>query len=255
VEDSKAVPESQRTAEVTDNVGMDTAWQEEFQGFVKSAWTNAVNHRHGENMPHEKFTIGEANDWIVENVKEATGIDMTGFVRNMTNDFITHVHNHHGNEETEKNRRQTAVKPNDFEAIPIIIESPDYLMVGAKLKARHGLRDTIIYAKAIDGKTFIYTEEIQPGRRNKALSSSTLFIKNTLLKKKSFYNIIESNKENDLTKAKIIGRVGGHPDSETNKNVRGTEATSAEPANTLLSTTPPDLSSPYSGLVTSYLYP
>jgi hypothetical protein len=75
------------------------------------------------------------------------------------------------------------------------------------------------------------------------LSGSTLFIKDTVLSKQSFYNTIKSNSEHDITKAKIIGGVGGHPDIEARKNARGTAATSAEPANTSLSSSPPEKSS------------
>jgi hypothetical protein len=149
-----------------------------------------------------------------------------------TNQFIVHVHNHHGNEKTEKSRGQTAVKPDNFEAIAEITASADYVMVGARLKTEHGLKDEIIYAKIFNDKTFIYSEEILSGKRNKALSGSTLFIKDTVLKEQSLYNTIRNNRENDITKAKIIGRVGGQTDSEVSNNTRATVAASAQSANT-----------------------
>jgi hypothetical protein len=214
---------------------MDETKRQEFRGFTNEAWEAAVNHKRGYDPPHKKLNIGKANNWIVENVKAITGIDMTGFGRNMTNHFIVHVYNHHGNEKTENDRSQTAVKPDNLEAITEITDSPDYTMVGAKLYTQHGLGDAVIYSKTFGDKTFIYSEMILQGKKNKSLTSSTLFIKNTVLSEQSFSNTIKSNSENDTTNAKIIGGAGGQADSGASTKAHATEATSALPTNTLLS--------------------
>jgi hypothetical protein len=213
---------------------MEETKRQEFRDFTNKAWDGAVRHERNYDPPHKKLRIGKANDWIIENIKETTGIDMAGFSRNITNDFVVHVHNRHGNEKKENDRRQTAVKPNNLEAITEITEAPDYTMVGGKLYTQHGLRDAVIYAKIFGDKTFIYSEMILQGKKNKSLTSSTLFIRNTVLSQEAFYSIMKSNSENDITNTKIIGGAGGQTDSGANQNVRATGATSALPANTSL---------------------
>jgi hypothetical protein len=221
---------------------MDETKRQEYNDFVKSAWDGAISHERNYNPPHKKLWLGKINDWIVENIKE-TGVDTTGFSRNITNDFVVHVNAHHGDEKTEKDRTQTAVSPQDFEKIFEITKSPDYAMVGMKRTTKLGIKDSIVYAKAIGGKTFIYIEVIHTGKKNRALSSVTLFIKNTVLSPNSLFTNIKSNSKNDVTNAKIIGEAGGHPGDEANHNVHSTVATSAIPANTSLSSSTPEKSS------------
>jgi hypothetical protein len=75
--------------------------------------------------PLEKFKIGKAAPWIVQNAKDA-GIDIDGYEHEVSNYFIRHVIKSHGDEKTEKSRGNLPVLDDDFERIPAIIESPDY---------------------------------------------------------------------------------------------------------------------------------
>jgi hypothetical protein len=64
-------------------------------------------------MKLQKIPMGKVEKWLVDEAKEV-GLDINGFEHEITNEFVTHVMNNHGNEKTEKNRGQIAIKQDDF---------------------------------------------------------------------------------------------------------------------------------------------
>lgn len=156
----------------------------------------------------EKESIGEAEEWLVNNAKEA-GIDINGFEHDITNYFINHVLNRHGDPATEEAIGQIAVKEEDFNNIADIVKNPDRAIIGAK---RNG-DDILFYAKKMDDGSTIYLEQILNSKKNKALRGKTLFRKKDDIDENALLNIASNKGKTDLTKAKTVDlhRTGGNP--------------------------------------------
>jgi hypothetical protein len=120
--------------------------------------------------PLEKVFIKQVDPWMVKNAKDVS-IDIEGYGHEISNYFIRHVIKSHGNEKTELDRGNVPVIDTDFEKIPEIIESPDYVIFGGK---RKGI-EKIIYVKYAEKKTVLYFEEILTGQKNKSLRGNTLY--------------------------------------------------------------------------------
>lgn len=65
------------------------------------------------------------NDSVAKQVERELGVDVQGFAFQLREDDITHVKDHHGNEEVEAQRGQRAWKPEDYENLPEVLNSPD----------------------------------------------------------------------------------------------------------------------------------
>jgi hypothetical protein len=163
----------------------------------------------GENKPFEKESIGKAAKWLINNAKEV-GIDIKGFEHEITNYFINHVLNRHGDPCTEKSLGQIPVKEDDFNSIADIVKNPDYAIIGAK---RNG-EDVLFYAKRMEDGSTVYLEEILNGKNNKTLRSKTLFRKkDDIDDKNTFLKIASGYGKTDLSKIKTVSlhRSGGNP--------------------------------------------
>jgi hypothetical protein len=125
-----------------------------------------------ENKSFEKESIGKAAKWLINNAKEV-GIDIKGFEHEVTNYFVNHVLNRHGDPETEESFGQIPVKEEDFNSIADIVKNPDYAIIGAKRKGE----DVLFYAKRMKDGSTIYLEEILKGKKSKTLRGKTLFRK------------------------------------------------------------------------------
>ena len=150
----------------------------------------------------ERIVIGKANQKLVNFAKEV-GIDIDGFEHEISEDFKRHVLKQHGDERKESLHGQTAIKPEDFEKIPKIINSPDITLIGA----HDGKHDLIAYTKKMDDGTTFYIEEILDSNRNKSLRSKTMHKHKVDIDKDKFYNIMHNNNitEYDMSRAKIFG--------------------------------------------------
>ncbi|GHV95611.1 hypothetical protein AGMMS50293_19310 [Spirochaetia bacterium] len=172
----------------------------------------------------KKISIGKAEKWLIENVRK-TGLDIEGYIHEITTDFIQHVYKEHGNERTESKRGNIAITVNDIEIIPEIIYKPDFIILGLK---RDG-ENRIIYTKKLANNTTLYFEEILTGKRNKSLRGKTYYKKEGSLSKEGVVNILKSNQRNDVSHIKIISRDGGQSIVEVNRTIDPTEAASAQP--------------------------
>ena len=153
-------------------------------------------------MSHfNRTTIGKPEQWLIE-AAASIGLDYSQLNHEITNHFHSHVIKRHG-------QGLLAISEEDYEKIPIIVRSPDMVIVGA---IREGALINA-YAKREIGATYLYIEEVLDSNRNKTLRGRTFF---KILKKidmENFERIITMNKITDLTKAKKIA-TGGHPGDE-----------------------------------------
>jgi len=168
-----------------------------------------IAERNESNKPFEKESIGKAAEWLINNAIEV-GIDIEGFEHEITNYFINHVLNRHGDPDIEKSLRQIVVKEEDFNSIADIVKNPDYAIIGAK---RNG-EDVLFYAKRMEDGSTIYLEEVLKGKKNKTLRSKTLFRKkDDIDDKNTFLKIASGDGKTDLSKIKTVSlhRAGGNP--------------------------------------------
>jgi hypothetical protein len=166
-----------------------------------------LENRNGDKHPQEpleKILIGEAEPWIVQNAR-AAGLNIEGYKHEISNYFIRHVINTHGDPQKELERGNLPVHESDFEEIPMIIEQPTYIVFGAK---RNG-EDRIIYAKNQQDGTTIYFEEILTGKSNRSLRGNTMYKTKKILDKDSLIANITMNGKTDIAKAIITGMDGG----------------------------------------------
>jgi hypothetical protein len=149
-------------------------------------------------MREQRFnrtTIGVPEQWLIEAAAEI-GLNLAGFDHETTNQFKDHVFNRHGDPAMHGSATITEA---DFSRIPGIVQAPDMAIIGAKRKGRL----INVYAKAENGATYLYFEEILRGRKNKALRGCTFYqVTRPLTNEEVLKNITRNNKT-DISVAKI----------------------------------------------------
>ena len=70
------------------------------------------------------------------------------------------------------------------------------------------------YAKRLDGKTYLYFDEVLNSTHNMALRSRTFYKITKRLDMEGFLKIVTMNEKSDISKAKKIIAAGGHPGGE-----------------------------------------
>jgi hypothetical protein len=137
-------------------------------------------------------------------------LDIAGFEHEITDEFVAHTIKNHGNEKTEAERGQIALKESDFGNIPEIVKKPDLAIVGAKRKNK----DMVVYAKKMQDGTTLYFEEVLDGRKNKTLRSKTMFKRKDGLDREKLINVVTNKEKTDISKAKIVLGSGSQPGVE-----------------------------------------
>jgi hypothetical protein len=117
---------------------------------------------------------------LVKIIKTAIEKNISGFPLQTTATEKKHIHNEHGNPETEEAIGQIAVTDDHYNDISDIVSNPDYFAVGVIDEKGN---DVIINAKKLKDRTAVLIQNILDSKRNKALLTKTMF-----------------NKKNDLDK-------------------------------------------------------
>jgi len=159
--------------------------------------------------PFEKTVIGKPEQWLIDAAK-ATGLDISGFTREVTNYFVNHSITRHGNAKTEKAQGQLPVTLADFERIPDIVKNPDCAIINIK----RNQEVLIAYSKKLEEGTVIYYEEILNGKRNKALRNKTIYKKMGTVRSDTFLKIVSNNAHTDVSQIKMVVGAGGNPGGE-----------------------------------------
>jgi hypothetical protein len=155
------------------------------------------------------YTLGKPHKWLIDAAAELN-IDISLSEHEVSNYFINHSINRHGNQKIETAQGQLPITEDDIAFISAIVRSPDYAIIGIK---RNNER-LIAYAKYFESWTAIYYEEILNSRKNKALRSKTMYKKMGLVSKKVFIKIVSNNAHTDLSDIKIVVGAGGNPGGE-----------------------------------------
>lgn len=112
----------------------------------------------------------KVNQQEASKLQKALGIDLTGFVHQLTAGGIRHIFKSHGDEKTEKTRGQLPITKEDILLIPRITKEFDNVSL-AKEKSEG--RDVLIYSKKIGDQYFYY--ETIGGKKNKTLQPKTFY--------------------------------------------------------------------------------
>ena len=158
----------------------------------------------------EKHIIGKPAQWLIE-AAAGIGLDISGLSHEVTNYFVNHSINRHGNAKTERAQGQVAITRADFDLIPDIVKNPDLTVLNIK----HNQIIFIAYSKKFDDWTAIYYEEVLNSKKNKALRSKTIYKKMGMVYVDTFLKIISNNAHIDVSEIKIVVGTGGHPGGET----------------------------------------
>jgi len=161
----------------------------------------------------KKVKIGKVKTWITEKAKDM-GIDIEGYYHEVSNYFIRHVLKSHGDEKKEIVRGNLPINNRDFMQIPVILEYPDFIIVGAK----RNNKDRIIYIKYMENGTMFYFEEILTGKSNKTLRGNTMYKSRKKLDEAGIIANIGMNGKTDTAKIKITGMNGSQPINTANQD-------------------------------------
>lgn len=99
-------------------------------------------------------------------VKDAIGLDLSGYAHALDGSAVTHILSRHG-EGNERNKGHVPVTRADFMRIPEVISNPDSVSYLGKNKRNQEL---IRYQKRINGHVF-FVEEVRTGRKELAATS------------------------------------------------------------------------------------
>lgn len=127
------------------------------------------------------------NDSVAKQVEREIGVDVQGFAFQLRKDDITHITDHHGNEEVEAARGQRAWKPEDYENLPEVLNSPDKVEIAEYQPKPEAPR--VKFEKCLPNGDVLVVEEVLVGRgvleivtgyikTNKAAESHELNVRN-----------------------------------------------------------------------------
>jgi hypothetical protein len=118
--------------------------------------------------PNDILELGEVTPETAAKIKDATGLDATGFTHILDIPNVRHTFRQHGSPATEEPRGHVAITEDDFTLIPEVVRNPDTVERG-DLTRRKRL-ETIVYSKRFNGNV-IYVETVRQGKKNLAIQS------------------------------------------------------------------------------------
>lgn len=77
-----------------------------------------------------EINFGNVPNFQAQSIAAQTGVQIRGSVRIISSYAINHILKRHGDDKSEKERGQIGVTDEDFELIPIILNTPDSVVKG-----------------------------------------------------------------------------------------------------------------------------
>ena len=128
--------------------------------FIKSVFNSKSN-------VQLKYSFGKLTEKQVNEIKENTSIDLTGYSRVIDSYGVKHTIKQHGNKIQEQKRGQIEITIKDFENISKIVNNPDKIENAGKNKIGRYL---IKIKKRLSENNY-YTEEIRKKQKEIALQT------------------------------------------------------------------------------------
>ncbi len=201
-EDAKKKKAAER-ADKSSYVNTDTTGKTEKQIRVMEEFKNAVEPeviefvKEAENNPSDRWKkkdMGTVSERAANDIKNATGVDVSNFRHSMDVDFVSHVEKRHGKSGIQDH---SMANVNDIARIGYVLENYDSITKGnlsPKYKNNDGsYAQTIVYEKAVDGS--FYVVEAVPDSKAKKLRLITAYIS----KKTPSAQVAHANKSREST--------------------------------------------------------
>ena len=144
----------------------------------------AFQNRTNERRLIDLETVSEG---LAMQIKNETGIDVTGFLISIDNYAIVHTMKKHGSERTEKPRGQIPVTKDDFLEILLYINEPNNIKYDTSYF--HGKR-VFFFDKMVQQKYVVILEIREVTSKQKYKSSRLVLL--TMYKQKASYKIYEA---------------------------------------------------------------
>jgi hypothetical protein len=135
--------------------------------FVREA-RQALGQKTQPSRAQVQFEVGTVSPGEAARLKDATGLDLTGYRHVIDRSGVNHAFKRHGSESTEAAQGQSALTEEDWARVPDIIQNYDRVEK-APGRTKTGL-EVIRYEKRYNGTTY-YLEEIRVGRKTLAAAS------------------------------------------------------------------------------------
>ena len=116
-----------------------------------------------------EITLGNVGNDFIENAK-MHNLDIADYAHTIDSYSIRHILREHGNALKEKKRGNVALTENDIKQIPKILQSPDYIIYGAKTKQN---LDSVIFVRNNNDGSSIFIEEVRT--KQKTLATKTMY--------------------------------------------------------------------------------
>lgn len=158
-----------------------TEAKEEKQTIKTNVWEDETKKKEAEELLEKEssqkniddvpsVSYREVGEKEADRLNSAIGLDLTGFVHQLTAGGIRHIFKSHGDEQTEKARGQLPITKEDILLIPLITGDFDKV---ALAKEKSEGRSVLIYSKKIGNMYFYY--ETVGGSKNKTLQPKTMY--------------------------------------------------------------------------------
>ena len=119
----------------------------------------------------ERLYMGTIPDSAANTIRDATGVNVSGYTAILPGDSVQHIFKNHGTDTTESARGQRAVTEDDIALIPQVLSNPDSVSLSNKTDALG--RPVLLLTKRI-GDTYITAQAVTDGRH--ALTTNSLWI-------------------------------------------------------------------------------
>lgn len=119
----------------------------------------------------ERLYMGTIPDSAANTIRDATGVDVSGYTAILPGDSVQHIFKNHGTDATERTRGQRAVTENDISLIPRVLSDPDSVSLSSETDVLG--RPVLLLTKRI-GDTYITAQAVTDGRH--ALTTNSLWI-------------------------------------------------------------------------------
>lgn len=135
---------------------------------------------------YKDVNFGTISNAEAQEVTAKTGVSVKGCIKYLTASGIRHALNSHSNPKLEAKKRQFALTDADFEKIPEILTSPDYLVKGNNNQRGN---DAVEFIKKYKNKDYHVLMSVVYERGEKKLVFNTMYIKDlkVILSKKPMH--------------------------------------------------------------------
>ena len=103
-----------------------------------------------ETKQYKEIDLGVIPNYQAQQINSDTGVFVRGAKKILSTDGIRHAFSTHGNAVLEAERGQVGIIDTDFDKLPLIFNTPDFIIKGAT----HRGKESIVFVKTINNNTY-----------------------------------------------------------------------------------------------------